>query len=101
MQSIKDQLEQIIAVKRVFEYVADGNTEAANIMIYIKSNYKQWAEMIFWLKNNNIRGQNLVDFFKNESDESGGGYFLGCTLILSRIKGHKNTLVGVKINELI
>ena len=101
MLSIKEQLEQIQNLKRIFEYVADGNIEAANILIYIKSNYKEWGKMILWLKQNNIRGKNLVDFFKNESDESGGGYFLGCTLILSRIKGHKNTLVGVKIDELI
>jgi len=101
MQSIKSQLALISDLRKVFEYVANGNIEAGNILIYIKANYKEWEKMIIWLKRNNIRGQQLVDFFKNESDTTGGGYLLGSTLILSRIKGHKNTLVGVKIDELI
>ena len=100
MVSMKEQLEQIKNLKIIFDLVSDGNTEAANILIYIKSNYRNFGPMILWLKRNNIRGQRLVDFFKNESDETGGGYLLGCTLILSRLDGHKDTLKSVKITDL-
>lgn len=100
MQDFKDQLQHINNLRLVIEYLWDGNQEAFNIIYYIKSHYKQWATMLLWLKRNNLRGQLLVDFFKNESDESGGGYLLGCTLILSRISGHKDTIRGVKINDL-
>lgn len=98
MQSISEQLEQITRIKRVFDYVADGNLEAGNILIYIKSTYKQWGQMILWLKANDIRGQKLVDFFKNESDSTGGGYLLGCTLIINRIN---KTNESLKITDLI
>lgn len=97
---LNKELEHLVNMRKIFEYLSDGEVEAANILIYIKSSYHEWEKMILWLKRNNIRGKNLINFFKNESDESGGGYLLGCTLILSRIKGHKDTLIGVKINDL-
>ena len=98
--NIDKEIEHLKNMRRVFEYISDGEVEAANILIYIKSTYAEWEKMILWIKKNDLRGKKLIDFFKNESDESGGGYLLGCTLILSRIKGHKNNLVGVKIYDL-
>jgi hypothetical protein len=99
MQSIKTQLEQLNQVRNFVDRLYDGELEAFNILYYIKQNYKEWALMFRWLEKNDLRGKKLIDFFKHESPDN-GGYLMGCTLILSRIKGHKNTLVGVKIDEL-
>lgn len=99
MQTLKNELQQIQRVRMAFEYLADGNGEAAAALIFIKGNYKQWADIMTWLKVNKLRGQSLADFFKNESPD-GGGYHLGVQLILSRMKGHKNSTVAIKINEL-
>ena len=103
MLTLKGQLseyqKQINAVKAAFDWLCDGNTEAAAALIFIKGNYKQWADMMTWLKHNRIRGQALADLFKNESPD-GGGYHMGATYILSRMKGHKNHIEGIKIDEL-
>jgi hypothetical protein len=91
--------KQINAVRAAFEWLADGNKEAAAALIFIKGNYKQSADIMTWLKVNRIRGQALADLFKNESPD-GGGYHMGVTYILSRMKGYKNSLETVKIDEL-
>lgn len=91
--------KQIAAVRAAFEWLSDGNMEAASALIFIKGNYKQWADIFTWLKVNRLRGQALADLFKNESPD-GGGYHMGVTLILSRMKGHKHQIEGIKINEL-
>lgn len=98
--SLQKQLSELEGLKKVVEYLWDGNQEAFNALYFIKSNYKEWASILKWLKDNNLRGQRLADLFKNESPD-GGGYHLGVTLILSRMKGHKNGTVSVKVNELI
>lgn len=99
MQTVKNELEKIMAVKRAFEWLCDGEVEAASILIHIKGTYKDWANIFTWLKMKRIRGAGLVEIFKNESPD-GDGYLLGMTWILSRMKGHKFGTNSVKINEL-
>ena len=99
MQTLNTQLAKINKVRAAFEWLCDGNLEAAAALIFIKGNYKQWADIFAWLKVNRLRGQSLADLFKNESPD-GGGYHLGVTLILSRMKGYKNNLQMVKVDEL-
>lgn len=99
MQSIKTQLEQMNMVRNFVDDLYQGELEAFTIIYYIKNNYREWAAMLQWLQKNGLRGKNLVNFFKHESPDN-SGYLMGCTHILSRMKGHKNNLVGVKINEL-
>lgn len=91
---------EIQALRRVIEYLWDGNNGAFAALTFIKGNYKRWPEMIAWLKKNEIRGQALADLFKNESKD-GGGYHMGAMYILSRIKGHKNEIVNIKADELL
>ncbi len=98
---LQHQINQTQGLRKVLEYLCDGNQEAFGILYYIKGNFKEWDAIIKWLKDNKITGQKLVDFFKNESDETGGGYLLGVTTILSRLKGHKHLIKGIKADELI
>ena len=99
MLSIKGELIHLDNMRKVLDYLYDGNQDAFSIMYYIKNNFKEWESMLLWLKTNDLRGQKLVDFFKHESPDN-GGYIHGCMLILSRIKGNKNGVEAVKINEL-
>ena len=91
---------ELQGLRLVFEYLCDGNDEAAKALIYIKGNYKQWPEVLKWFKDQKIRGQNLADFFKNESDDTGGGYLMGMTVVLSRMEGKKHVLRSVNIKDL-
>lgn len=101
-QTLHDHMmKELDALKKIVSYLWDGNNEAFHAIHFIKGNYKEWPAMLVWLKRNDIKGQKLVDFFKNESTDDGGGYHMGATYILSKIKGHKNVIVGVKIDELI
>lgn len=93
--------KELKGLRKVLTYLYDGEQEAFNILYFIKSNYKEWDKMLLWLKNNNLRGKKLVQMFQNESTTDGGGYHLGATHILSRLKGMKTGTVGIKINELI
>jgi hypothetical protein len=94
------QTNQVIILKKAFDLLADGDTKAASILIFLKGNYKEWQAMFIWLRKNNIRGKKLVELFQNESPD-GGGYHMGATYILSRIKGHKHEIVGIKADELL
>lgn len=98
---LKHAVGELAGLRQVISFLYDGNNEAFTALYFIKGNYKEWPEIITWLKNNNKRGQDLVDFFKNESTESGGGYHLGVTYILSRIKGHKQSIIGIKGDQLL
>jgi len=91
--------ENLRGLRKVLDYLYDGEQEAFNIMFFIKSNYKEWAKMIIWLKRNNIKGKKMIELFQNESKD-GGGYHMGATYILSRIKGHRHEVVPIKVNEL-
>lgn len=91
---------EMIQVRRVFEYLADGNMEAGGALIFIKGNYKEWGAIFKWFKVNNIRGKALAELFKNESPD-GGGYHMGVTHILSRMKGKKFSTETIKVNELL
>jgi len=96
---IQNQINNAQGLRKVLDYLCDGNQEAYKALYFIKGNYKEWDSIMKWLKDNKLTGQKLVEFFQNES-EDGGGYHSGVTVILSRIKGHKHTLKAVKIDEL-
>ena len=91
---------ELQGLRQIISFLWDGNQEAFNILLFIKSNYKEWPAMIRWMKANKLVGQKLVDMFKNESPD-GGGYHMGAMFILSRLKGFKHEVVGVKIDELL
>lgn len=91
---------ELQGLRQVISYLWDGNQEAFSILYFLKSNYKEWPAMIKWLKDNNLKGQRLVEMFQNESPD-GGGYHMGATFILSRLKGFKHGTVGIKGDELL
>lgn len=91
---------ELAGLRAVISYLYDGNQDAFNILYFIKSNYKAWPEIVRWLKTNKLKGKSLVELFQNESPD-GGGYHLGVTHILSRIKGLQHGTVGIKQDELL
>lgn len=97
MLRVSGELE---GLRKVISFLYDGNQEAFNILFFLKSNYKQWPEMVQWLRSNYLVGDKLVQMFKNESPD-GGGYHMGATYILSRIKGIKHRTEGIKMDELL
>lgn len=97
MRYVTGELE---GLRKVIEYLWDGEQEAFNALYFLKSNYKQWPDMIRWLKENKLIGKKLVEFFKNESPD-GGGYHLGATKILSMIEGKKFYTRNIKGDELL
>lgn len=99
-QNLKFVQGELEGLRKVIEYLWDGNNEAFAALLFLKSNYKEWPAMIKWLKDNNLKGKRLVEFFQNESPD-GGGYHMGATIILSRLKGHKARVENIKIDELI
>lgn len=91
---------ELLGLRQVISYLWDGNQEAFNILYFVKNNYKEWPAMIKWMKQNDLKGKKLVELFQNESPD-GGGYHLGATFILSRIKGFKHGTIGIKGDELL
>lgn len=91
---------ELQGLRQVISYLWDGNQEAFNILYFIKSNYKEWPKMVKWLKDNNLKGKALAEMFANESPD-GGGYHMGATYILSKIKGNKHGLTPIKLDELL
>lgn len=94
---------ELRGMQKVFFYLLGEDTnyhaQAFAALHFIKSNYKEWDKILIWLKRNELYGKKLVEFFQNESPD-GGGYHMGVTLILSRIKGNKNFESTIKLDEL-
>lgn len=91
---------ELQGMRKILDYLYDGEQGAFNAMFFIKSNYKEWDKIIMWLFKNQLKGKRMVEFFQNESPD-GGGYHMGVTLILSRIKGQKNFEQTIKLDELL
>ena len=91
---------ELQGLRKVIEYLWQGDQNAFNALLFIKSNYKRWPEVIHWLKANNLRGKRLAEMFQNASPD-GGGYHLGVEYILARIDGKKFSVDGIKIDQLI
>ena len=91
---------ELQGLRNVISYLWDDNQEAFNILYFVKSNYKEWPAMFTWMKRNQLIGAKLVGMFQNESPD-GGGYHMGATFILSRLKGLKHGTEGIKIDELL
>ena len=86
-------------LKMTLDYLYDGNPQTVAPLYFVVNNYKRHIKMLNWLVKNEIRGNKLVDFFKNESPD-GGGYHCGASLILSRMDGVKYNVNMVIANEL-
>jgi len=91
---------ELKGLRKVLTFLWDGEQEAFNILYFIKSNYKEWPDMINWLKRNNLKGKALVQMFQNESPD-GGGYHMGATYILNKLKGNVFQTDSVKIGDLL
>ncbi len=91
---------ELQGLREVLSYLWDGEQEAFNALLFIKSNYKQWPDMIKWLKDNRIKGKKLVELMQNESPD-GKGYHLGATKIISMMEGLKFRERMIKANELM
>lgn len=96
---LKYMTGELAGLRTVVAYLYDGNLKAMQALIFLKQ-YKQWPEMFIWLKNNQLTGKKLVEFFQNESPD-GGGYHMGATLIISRLDGMKHQERIIKIDELV
>lgn len=97
MKYVAGELE---GLRNIIAYLYDGNQGAFNAMYFIKSNYKQWPEIIRWLKRNDMKGKRMVEFFQNESPD-GSGFHMGVTKIISMLDGLKFQERGIKIGELL
>lgn len=97
MKFVAGELE---GLRKVLEYLWDGEQEAFNALLWCKSNYKEWPQMIMYCKRNRIKGKKLVELMQNESPD-GGGYHLGWEFIHSRMQGIKSEVVGIKGDELL
>lgn len=74
----------------MIDYLYDGVPHTFTILYYIKTNFKEWYRMTEWLYVNQLRGDRLVEFFRNHS-EDGIGLLGGCAEILHQIGMNKFT----------
>jgi len=91
---------ELQGLREVISYLWDEEQEAFNILYFFKANYKEWPDMIRWLKKERIYGKKLVELCQNESTD-GGGYHLGATKILSMMKGLKHRTEMIKVDQLL
>lgn len=91
---------ELAGLRTVLTHLWDNEPQAFAALYFIKNNYKQWPDILRWLKRNDLRGKKLVEFFQNESAD-GGGYHLGVMHILSRLDGHKHEVKNVKADVLL
>jgi hypothetical protein len=91
---------ELKGLRKVIEYLWDGEQEAFNALFFMKSNYKQWPDMLRWLAHNRIKGEKLVELMQNESPD-GGGYHLGCSKIISMMEGIRFNTRMIKGDELL
>jgi len=94
------QLEnRLIGLKKVMDYLYDGEQECFTIMYFIKQNYKQWQDILLWMYKNQLKGKKMIQMFQNESPD-GGGYHMGVMHIVSRLDGMKHEIRNIKLDEL-
>tara|TARA_R110001599_G_scaffold21054_1_gene78612 strand:+ start:344 stop:640 length:297 start_codon:yes stop_codon:yes gene_type:complete len=91
---------ELQGLRKVIEYLWDGEQEAFNALYFIKSNYKEWPEIFHWFKTNKLVGTKLVELFQNESPD-GGGYHLGVEMVVSRIRGAKAQVNALNVDDLL
>ena len=91
--------KELQGMRSVLDYLYDGEMATFAILNYIKETYVDWADILMWLKKNQLKGKSLVEFFQNESPD-GGGYLMGMETILSRMNGTKNFTSSVKLSDL-
>lgn len=92
---LKYAVGELAGLRKVIEWLWDGNIEAFNALLWCKSNYKEWPDMIMYCKKQNLRGSKLVEVMRNASPD-GGGYHMGWEYINSRMKGNKHNIIGIK-----
>jgi hypothetical protein len=83
-------------LRHVLDFLYDGVPGTAMPLLQCR-NFKQEHEIYLWLYHNQIKGQKLVEFFKNESkSEDGTGYLNAINEILKRITREKNRKANIK-----
>jgi len=87
-------------LKRVLDYLYDGNPQTAAPLLFIRHNYKRWQEIFNWLVARKICGKKLVEFFQNESKD-GRGYHMGVTTILNQIDNKGLRVENIKADQLL
>jgi len=71
------------------DYLYDGSPKVAHLMAQLRA-FKQGDRIILWLCQQGIRGQYMVDFFKEESGcDENRGVLLGVQKALDYIEGRK------------
>lgn len=87
-------------LRKVADYLYDGVPEVAHLMAQVRQ-FKDGDRVLLWLVKNKIRGQRMVDFFKEESGkDSSKGVMRGVQRALSFINGHKRYLEPLKTRDL-
>lgn len=83
--------------RQTVDYLYDGVTQTAHLMGQIRV-FKRGDEVLLWLCRNNLRGQRMVDFFKEESDDDNSkGVLRGYETALKFIDGHLKLKFGEKL----
>jgi len=79
-------LRFIAGMKKTLLYLWDGNNETTFYIAPINE-YKREVDILNWLVKNEIKGQKLIDFFKNETDRE-KGILIGVTYIINKLEGN-------------
>lgn len=104
----KEELETGInkaQLRTMIEYLWDGNMMAFSFLTRIRSFYSKKQDftreysVYLWLSRNKIKGQRLVDFFRNEGNDDQGNFLEGLNYICNRLDGRKVRREIIKIDE--
>jgi len=89
--------------RTVCDYLWDCNSGGPAV-VHVLGQIEQFKDshrMLLWLCRNKIRGQELLDFFKDEAgDENARGVLLGVQKIQDRLEGRKFTSEGLTLEDL-
>lgn len=79
-------------LRRVADYLYDGIPETAHLMSQLRQ-FKDGDRILLWLVRNGMRGQKMIDFFKEENgSDSKKGVMLGVQRAMSFINHGKGYL---------
>lgn len=85
--------------KRTLSYLWDDVPATIFYLQQIQT-YKRWKDIFNWLVDNEIKGNKLVDLFKNETDTEKGS-LVAFTFIINRMEGTKGFLRPLNKGDLL
>ena len=90
-------------LRTLLDCLYDGEPQVAWYLYRVECQFIRSHHIFMWLAKNNIKGKKILEFFKNQNDNSGGESILrGVTYILNQIDGlQKHFLENLKADELI